>query len=344
MLKFRICIIPSRLRTMCTDANGSSSCIQDSAIKSVFIKPGFHGGSPFSKKYDFSALVHMLPDLRQHILVNSKTKEETINFFDPRAVLCLNKALLYHYYGVRSWHIPDGYLCPPVPSRAEYLYYIRSELVGEGSKNIRGIDIGCGASCVYPLIATGIDSSWTMVGSEANLTAAGIAEKNAAGNDRQITIRHQNNSNRVFRGIVKPGERFDFSMCNPPFYVSGAEAIAQHTRKLRNLQRNNKMGMHMFGGQKRDQKELEDRSFGGRGHELWCPGGEKAFVSRMIKESSRDEYRHSVKWFTTLVSSESSLLFCNKLLVTPGRCRARTVKVIDMKYGNKTSRILCWNF
>jgi 23S rRNA (adenine1618-N6)-methyltransferase len=340
-------IVRSPLRSIPVGVNIRAISGQGSEIESVVIKPGFHIASPFSAKYNFDALIKTLPELEQHVFVSPKSKEKTINFFSAAAVVCLNKALLGHNYGVKNWHIPDGYLCPPIPSRAEYLYYIRSELLGEDSKNVRGLDIGCGASCIYPLIATGIDSSWSMVGSEANLAAAGLAEKNVLANDRPIIIRHQNNNNRVFRGIIKPGEQFDFSMCNPPFYESEQEATTQHIRKMRNLQRNNKMCADKFiskSNMRDGKKGLEERAFGGMEHELWCTGGEKAFVGRMIKESSRDEYRHAVKWFTTLVSSESSILFFNKLLVTPGRTRARTIKVIDMNYGNKSSRILCWNF
>ena len=39
----------------------------------------------------------------------------TIDFADPAAVKALNGALLLHHHGVRSWDLPPGYLCPPVP-------------------------------------------------------------------------------------------------------------------------------------------------------------------------------------------------------------------------------------
>ena len=34
--------------------------------------------------------------------------------------MMLNKALLKHYYGIDYWIIPSGYLCPPIPGRADY--------------------------------------------------------------------------------------------------------------------------------------------------------------------------------------------------------------------------------
>lgn len=35
-----------------------------------------------------------------------------------------NRALLQQFYDVREWDIPDGYLCPPIPGRADYLHYL----------------------------------------------------------------------------------------------------------------------------------------------------------------------------------------------------------------------------
>jgi 23S rRNA (adenine1618-N6)-methyltransferase len=75
---------------------------------------------------------------------------------------------------------------------------------------------------------------------------------------------------QCFQGIIQPGERFDLTMCNPPFHASAAEAAAGTQRKLRNL-----------GGKK------EVLNFGGKAGELWCEGGELAFIRRMIEESVR---------------------------------------------------------
>ena len=36
----------------------------------------------------------------------------------------LNRAILMHHYGVKSWDIPAGYLCPPIPGRADYIHSV----------------------------------------------------------------------------------------------------------------------------------------------------------------------------------------------------------------------------
>ncbi|STT49674.1 ribosomal RNA large subunit methyltransferase F [Klebsiella pneumoniae] len=41
-------------------------------------------------------------------------------------------------------------------------------------------------------------------------------------------------------------------------------------------------------------------NFGGQQQELWCEGGEVAFISQMIRESQA--FARQVKWFTSLVS------------------------------------------
>ena len=62
------------------------------------------------------------------------------------------------------------------------------------------------------------------------------------------------------------------------------EAKAQNERKRRNMS--------------------QRRSFGGTDCELWCDGGERAFVSRQIRESVNAP---PALWFTSLVSAEASL-------------------------------------
>ena len=46
-------------------------------------------------------------------------------------------------------------------------------------------------------------------------------------------------------------------------------------------------------------------NFGGQQQELWCEGGEVAFILRMIAESKG--FGRQVKWFTTLVSRGDNL-------------------------------------
>jgi len=33
-----------------------------------------------------------------------------------------------HYYDIEYWDIPEGYLCPPIPGRADYIHYMAQML------------------------------------------------------------------------------------------------------------------------------------------------------------------------------------------------------------------------
>ncbi|PNG99265.1 Ribosomal RNA large subunit methyltransferase F, partial [Tetrabaena socialis] len=66
-------------------------------------------------------------------------------------------------------------------------------------------------------------------------------------------------------GEVGEGEVFAFSMCNPPFFESMQEAA-----------------------------QNPNTAFGGTAAEMVCPGGELAFVLRMLAES--EALRDRVHW------------------------------------------------
>ena len=82
-----------------------------------------HPRNPHQGRYDMEALCKACPELRSYLKSNPKD-ETTIDFSDSKAVLYLNKALLAHYYQTPNWQIPEGYLCPPIPGRADYIHHI----------------------------------------------------------------------------------------------------------------------------------------------------------------------------------------------------------------------------
>lgn len=67
-----------------------------------------------------------------------------------------------------------------------------------------------------------------------------------------------------FNGIIHKNEQYDATLCNPPFHDSAAAARAGSERKRRNL------------GLNKD----DALNFGGQQQELWCEGGEVAFIKR----------------------------------------------------------------
>jgi 23S rRNA (adenine1618-N6)-methyltransferase len=180
---------------------------------------------------------------------------------------------------------------------------------------------------VYPIIGVS-EYDWRFVGSDIDAASLAWARKIVAANPSlagRIELRRQPSPAAIFAGVLRPGERFAASMCNPPFHASRAEAMAGTLRKLKNL-----------AGAKPPSAVL---NFGGQSNELWCPGGEAGFIRRMILESAARP--DSFGWFTTLVSSRDSLPGIQRALKT---VRASAVRVIDLAHGQKKSRIVAWRF
>jgi len=259
--------------------------------------------------------------------------DPTLDFSNPTAVRLLNKMLLVHHYELDSWDIPQNFLVPAIPSRADYVHRIADLLaeevggkVPQGAK-IKGVDVGVGANCVYPIIGHQ-EYGWSFVGLEVDEGAVKVAEKLVTANptlNNEIVIRHQKDPNQLFDGIIQADDYFDFSMCNPPFHASREEAEAGTRRKWKNLKKHGKKPTH--------------RSFSGQSNELWYPGGEKAFLKNMIHQSAR--IKNQVYWFTTLISKKSNVDAVEQMLRHFG---AEDGRIIDLAYGNKTARLAAWTF
>ena len=295
-------------------------------------KTQLHPRSKHRERYDFKQLIATCPELTRYVSLN-KFDDESIDFFDPEAVKMLNKALLKHFYGIDFWDIPKGYLCPPIPGRADYIHHMADLL---GSKNngeiptgnrIKCLDIGVGANCVYPIIGVS-EYGWSFTGTEIDPVAMDSAGKIIEMNlslKGKVDLRLQKNPKTIFRGIINKDELFDLSVCNPPFHASLAEARSGTVRKLSNLT-----------NRKPNKPVL---NFGGQNNELWCEGGELRFVDEMVKESK--QISTSCFWFTTLISKESNLTSVYDSL---RRADPEDVKTIPMGQGNKISRIVAWTF
>jgi len=286
-------------------------------------KSGLHSRNRFRTRYDFSQLIACSPALAAFVKANAHG-DDSIDYADPQAVKALNQALLKHAYGLQHWDIPPGYLCPPIPGRSDYIHHLADLISLRSGPEVRVLDIGIGANCIYPLIGA-CEYGWNYVGVDTDAVALRWAKKLAASNPSVaglIECRLQKSEMKCLAGIIHPDERFDLTMCNPPFHASAAEAATGTQRKLRNL-----------GGKK------EVLNFGGKAGELWCEGGELAFIRRMIEESVA--FAQNCGWFTTLVSKSEHL---PRLEMALRRVKADEVRIIDMAQGQKKSRILAWRF
>jgi 23S rRNA (adenine1618-N6)-methyltransferase len=295
-------------------------------------KQELHPRNLHRSRYDFPVLIQSYPRLERFVFTNPYG-DLSVDFADPAAVKALNAALLKHFYQIAHWDIPEHYLCPPIPGRADYIHYL-ADLLAEGNKgvipegnNVKVLDIGVGANCIYPIIGHQV-YGWQFVGSEVDKRALSSAENIAAINPslkNDLSFRLQHSSSSIFRGIVKPGELFDLTMCNPPFHASAEEARMGSQRKVRNLG-------------KRNGKELV-LNFGGQHAELWCKGGEVEFIRKMVHESA--EISTQCRWFTTLVSKSAHL---SMVYDAVDRAGATAVQTVEMSQGQKQSRFVAWSF
>lgn len=294
------------------------------------ITQGFHPKNKHQGNYNFKTLTLSNPDLAPFIAVN-QYGTETIDFANPEAVKMLNKALLFHNYNLKHWDIPKGFLCPPIPGRAEYIHQAADVLADtygtlQTKHKIRILDIGIGANCIYPIIGVS-EYDWRFVGSEIDKQAYESAEKNINANQKlkeNVSLRLQTSKRAVFKNIILPDESFDISICNPPFHRSKEEAINGTRRKNKNL------GF--------EDSKKPTLNFGGVNNELWCEGGEFAFISNMIYESVHVKLQ--CKWFSSLVSKKDHL----KPLLSHLKKVNASSKIVEMHQGNKASRILFWTF
>lgn len=283
-----------------------------------------HPRNQHHENYDFDALVQTTPELKKFVKRN-QYETQTIDFSDPLAVLALNKALLAHFYGVKNWEIPKNYLTPPIPGRADYLHYM-ADLI-DTKENVTVLDIGTGANCIYPIIGA-TTYGWDFVGTDIDEEALKSVQKTAENNESlkgKITTRLQKNSEDIFQGVIFQDDKFTFSMCNPPFHKSRREATKGNHRKVKNLSK--------------DKQKEALLNFGGQANELWCAGGEIAFITKMIKQSAKKSSQ--VLWFSTLVSKKENLKVIYQVIK---QVKAKRVETITMEQGNKETRIVAWSF
>jgi 23S rRNA (adenine1618-N6)-methyltransferase len=295
-------------------------------------KPGLHPRNRHRNGYDFNSLVKVHPPLGDFI-TSHQDGRPSIDFADAAAVKALNKALLIETYQLEYWDIPDGYLCPPVPGRSDYIHHLADLLaslngrkVPKGS-HIRLLDVGTGANVVYPIVGVH-EYGWSFVGSDVDPTALASAERimrENASMREHFELRFQPDKNHLLDGLVSKDDQFDATMCNPPFFGSRQEAMKAGQRKFRNL------------GKREPERDI--RNFGGSDGELWIEGGELEFVRRLVQESRN--FKNQVLWFTTLVSKKENLPAIYNVF---DEVEAVQIKTINMSQGIKSSRFVAWSY
>lgn len=290
-------------------------------------KPNLHARNQHKNGYDFVRLVADSPALKAFTTANP-AGQTTIDFQDPLAVRMLNRALLKTHYNIDYWDIPMGYLCPPIPGRVDYIHYLADLLAGSNDqeiprgRHIKALDIGTGASLVYPLIGQR-EYGWHFTGTDIDAGALESAQKICDSNALDVTLRQQDTPKNVLNGVIEPRDRFHVTLCNPPFHASLEQAMKGTQRKWANLGKGQSKALN----------------FGGQNAELWCPGGEIKFIARMVEQSTA--FADQCLWFSSLVSKKDNLQPLFRVLK---KAKVADFEVIEMAQGQKISRFIAWTY
>lgn len=295
-------------------------------------KPRLHPRNRNRAPYNLTELVKATPELSRY-LKSKKNGESTVDFSNVTATKVLNQSLLRHYYGIEYWDFPEQNLCPPIPGRADYIHHMADLLAMEHEgkiplgDGIKCLDIGVGASCIYPIIGT-IEYGWQFIGTDVDEQSLESARNIIDKNDflkGKIACRLQEDSTRIFDGVLNRNELIDLCICNPPFHASLEEAEKSTKRKIKNLTGKKNQTAHT--------------KVAGVESELIYPDGERGFIQSMVNQSV--DYAQQCYLFSTLVSKESNLkAFYGALKDT----KAKNVKTISMNTGNKNTRVVTWTY
>ncbi|RMX97625.1 hypothetical protein D0868_10545 [Hortaea werneckii] len=251
-----------------------------------------------------------------------------VDFQDPKVVKQLTNSLLKHDFGLEL-QLPDDRLCPPVPVRWNYIRWIQELLDTtndtysdqyDPGREVKGLDIGAGASCIYGLLACKTRPGWLIAGIDIDAHSLMHARVNVESNHLADRIRLvQTDPNDPLIPLQQMQcETLDFVMTNPPFYDSMQDMQSSYTNK----------------------HAPPSAICTGSENEMICPGGDVGFVTRILDESLR--LRDRVQWYTAMLGKMSSLQRIVSKLKENG---VSNFAVTCLQAGHRTKRwAVAWSF
>ncbi|XP_009994796.1 PREDICTED: methyltransferase-like protein 16 [Chaetura pelagica] len=212
-----------------------------------------------------------------------------LNFKDPEAVRALTCTLLKEDFGL-TIDIPVERLIPTVPLRLNYIHWVEDLIGHQGADQQvlrRGIDIGTGASCIYPLLGATLNG-WYFLATEVDDMCFNYAKKNVEQNNLSdlIKVVKVPQKTLLMDALKEESEIvYDFCMCNPPFFANQLEAKGVNSRNPR-------------------RPPPSSVNTGGI-TEIMAEGGELEFVKRIIHDSLQLKKR--LRWYSCMLGKKCSL-------------------------------------
>ena len=174
--------------------------------------------------------------------------------------------------------LPPDRLIPTIPLRLNYLLWIEDllDLAKPIETNIvNGVDIGTGACCIYPILGAK-KNDWHFTATEADEVNFVCSQKTINQNDllNNVTLKKVN-ADSLLKGNIDLETKYDFTMCNPPFFNT-----EDFGPKSRTLKRVDPLCPKLGGS-----SSLNEVAF---------KGGEVEFVNKLIDESQ--DYKLSIRY------------------------------------------------
>ncbi|CAN0055712.1 unnamed protein product [Lampetra planeri] len=272
---------------------------------------------------DFALLASRNPEFKKHVQTDLSGRVR-LNFKEPEAVRALTCALLQEDFGL-SIEIPLERLIPTLPLRLNYIHWVE-DLLGSSSgrdpeKTVHGIDIGTGASCIYPLLGATMNG-WHFLATEVDNVCFTYATQNVARNALQGLVRVMKVPQKTL--LVEalnedPELAYDFCVCNPPFFANQQEA---HGVNSRNSHRPPPSSVNTGGAT-----------------EIMAEGGELEFVRKIIHDSLQLQKR--IRWYTCMLGKKCSLAPLKEEL---RRCGVPRITTTTFCQGRTMRWALAWSF
>ena len=304
--------------------------------------------------------------------------------------LALTRATLQSNLSLCLPSLPDGYLCPPVPNRLNYVLWLNVllressdsryfELSGDCSASsssspsceykhrYRGIDIGCGASCIYPLLlstdkfcpeneSTGASNKWKIFAADIDEESVKSAKLNVHANilDDRIEVALVPRTRRQMSQDTanEAGDKPPIGTINDDGVGPVQIAVeAFRDRHHDTCASDDDAALFDFcmtnppfygteveatADRKGDGRSRTDMSIS----EGVYPGGEVGFVRDMIADSV--QLSDSITWFTSMLAKKTSLVELEKeLRGMLGRGAVRTATFVQ---GKTTRWGIAWTY
>lgn len=257
-----------------------------------------HRRNIFRKEPDFTRLASEYDELKPYLTVGIRNKVK-FDFKSSDALRALTCVLLRKYFQ-KQITLPPDRLIPAVPQRLNYICWVEDlvRLLEPQTSDIKvcGIDIGTGASCIFPILTCHRNPTWSIVGVEADDKSHQIATLNVQQNfmDNRIRVIKVHKEQELYEiiGQTELPYPITFIMCNPPFFEEEYDVT-----------------MEVNSGVQSRPKSIANTSIQ---MESVTSGGEIAFVGRMLVASQN--LRQEVSIYTSMLGRKQSLIHFKQTL------------------------------